>query len=334
MQRDYSKLPIYRLVVRDEEPEEAVSGIALVTSPAIEKGFRVFSKLEKLTPTGVPATILESEDAFLSAENRVVIRKANTFKASNSEKQIVFGPLLIPNQLIYRETEQGEPYLAVFYQEDINNLYKKLNRFTAAGNKIPINFQHNQSAIVNAELGANFIDDSVGAGETFDFDTPAGTWFAFVKINDREFFESVVTGKVVRGFSIEVLTAMEKIKDGTTLAKQPEIFEPVELPELPDLPVELAQKIELATALRLPEVCNKLMSDRDAFYRTFIEQSIPLIKRILSKIKKELKGSADPKAALVRKYEDKLACEREELIRWLAGNYNTVKAELSPFGKL
>ena len=78
-------LPIYDLIINNDEDNDAeVSFVALVDSPAIKKEFLAFSEQSELIK----------------------------FAIQSESEHIITGALMIPQQLIYRNSEQfGEHYV-------------------------------------------------------------------------------------------------------------------------------------------------------------------------------------------------------------------------------
>jgi hypothetical protein len=173
------KLPTYKIVVNEDDNETGVYGISLVDSPAIEVDWIKLSK--------------ELEDILFSA---------------NKDKQMLFGPLLIPDKLILRRASNGDLYNIVFDKETIQTIADKYNE---NGDNKAFNFQHSEKS-VDAVLLQNWITGSNDKSQDYGFSLPEGTWFAGVKVKDESFWMNDVKSEKVKGFSIEIKAETELIK--------------------------------------------------------------------------------------------------------------------------
>jgi len=136
------------------------------------------------------------------------------------EQQIVAGPLMIPNKLIYRfDLENGE-YYVYFSEETIKKIaYKWMEKkYTDS-----TNIEHDMSDplsdvyVVESWLVSDPDRDKSSIysnGEKY----PKGTWYGMMKIKNKEVWDNYVkTGKVkgfsVEGFFIDELLNNSQIKD-------------------------------------------------------------------------------------------------------------------------
>ena len=174
-----NKLPTYRVVVNPDDETTGVYAVSLVDTPAIEVDWITLSK-----------EIIEFE-----------------FSA-NKDKQMLFGPLLIPNKLIFRRDEKGNEYNIVFDEETIQVIADKYNE-----NKLNdiFNFQHSDKK-VEAILLQNWITGELDKSQDYGFALPKGTWFGGVKVKDENFWMSEVKTEKVKGFSIEIKAGVELIE--------------------------------------------------------------------------------------------------------------------------
>lgn len=173
------RLPTYRIVVNPDDSETGVYGIALVDEPAIEVDWIKLSK--------------ELEDILFSA---------------NKDKQMLFGPLLIPDKLILRRASNGDLYNIVFDKETIQTIADKYNE---SGDNKAFNFQHSNKS-VDAVLLQNWITGNTDKSQDYGFSLPEGTWFGGVKVKDEGFWLNEVKSEKVKGFSIEIKAETELIK--------------------------------------------------------------------------------------------------------------------------
>jgi hypothetical protein len=173
------KLPTYRIIVNGDDSETGVYGISLVDEPAIEVDW---IKLQK-----------ELEDILFSA---------------NKDKQMLFGPLLIPDKLILRRAQNGDLYNIVFDKDTIQTIADKYNE---SGDNKAFNFQHSDKQ-VDAVLLQNWITGAADKSQDYGFSLPEGTWFGGVKVKDESFWLNEVKSEKVKGFSIEIKAETELIK--------------------------------------------------------------------------------------------------------------------------
>jgi tetrahydromethanopterin S-methyltransferase subunit G len=126
----------------------------------------------------------------------------------DTEKQIVTSVVMLANTPIYRN-DDGYEYMLVFTAEAIEKMaydYFSKNGF----NKISIN--HNGSVIEGSAilLESYFVDDNKKAPEKFGT-LPKGTWIVSYKVVDKKIWD-MIKNKKLRGFSIEVLADLKKLK--------------------------------------------------------------------------------------------------------------------------
>lgn len=174
------KLPLYKIVVDPTDEQTGVYAVSLVDEPAIEVDWIKLSKQDAI------------EMLF----------------AANKDKQMLFGPLLIPNKLIYRRDESGNEYNIVFDEETIQIIADKYNE-----NKLGdvFNFQHSDQK-VEAVLLQNWIVGKVDKSQDMGFSLPEGTWFGGVKVKDEGFWLNEVKTEKVKGFSVEIMAGTRLIE--------------------------------------------------------------------------------------------------------------------------
>ena len=172
------KIPTYRVLLNEAE-DTGVYAVSLVDQPAIEVDWIKLSK--------------EIDMHF----------------AEVADKQMLYGPLLIPGKMIYRKNENtGEEYNIVFDAEVIEKIAQKYNK-----NKLTDKFNINHSGReVSAFLSENWLTRIPDASESYGFDLPLGTWFAGVKVEDTDFWLSEVRTEKVKGFSVEIWAGLELIE--------------------------------------------------------------------------------------------------------------------------
>jgi len=161
-------LPIFEVqAIHDNE----LTAVALVDKPAIERCWMSFS---------------EQKQVKLSA---------------NEARHIVTGPLLIPDQLIYRD-QGGMKFYLKYSAQSIEQL---MLDFMANKRTGEINLMHNEEAkpegVFIFEIFQSDESRGIKAPSQFE-DLPDGTLYASAKINNPETWEAIQSGELT-GFSIE-----------------------------------------------------------------------------------------------------------------------------------
>ena len=170
------QLPIYDIVLSDDDINQGVGMISLVSDPAIKVNWIKLAQQSSLS-----------------------------FK-SDKEKQMLYGPFLIPNMLIYRSDEHNGEYMVRFSKEEIEKIATKFNEDL---NNKNISFEHTNEK-VEAFVATNWlIDGEQDKSRNFGFDLPEGTWFGGVKVKDNNFWQDKVKSEEVKGFSVEILADLE-----------------------------------------------------------------------------------------------------------------------------
>ena len=170
-------LPLYKIKVNPED-ESGVYAVSLVDEPAIEENWIKLSK--------------QVEMSF----------------SVDKDKQLLYGPMLIPNKMIYRRDENGYEYNIMFEKETIELIAEKFNK-----NKLndQFNFQHSDVK-VQAFLKENWLTENPDKSQKYGYDLPEGTWFGAVKVEDEDFWKNKVKGEEVKGFSVEILAGAELVE--------------------------------------------------------------------------------------------------------------------------
>lgn len=213
-------LPVYMLDIQEDGDTE-VNYVALVDRPAIKLGWQKFNEGFVIEPNDG-----ETQDEFVSrciayeVENGIEQsqaaaicyskwqKKAEMKFATNEDKQIVTGPLMIADMPIYRKDEEGE-YYTVFTANVIEKIAQKYFR---KGYQSNVNLMHDgemivegatmfESWIVNRELGKMPMK---GYEDVAD-----GSWFGSFKIDNPKVWQFVKDG-TLQGFSVEGLFSYKR----------------------------------------------------------------------------------------------------------------------------
>ena len=170
-----------------EHPEDMgydVGTIGGYVDPGIKK------KRKKIIEKSVAKPTLFSDDSN---------KKAQYF-AADSEKQMVLGPAMIPNQKIFRKDQDGSPYYVFFSPETIKMIASKYmkNKYTDNNDQM-----HDGEAVKDVYVVESWIKESNNDKSTdYGFgDLPVGTWFVSMKINNPDIWSKVKDNQL-NGFSV------------------------------------------------------------------------------------------------------------------------------------
>jgi len=164
----------------------------------------------------------------------VALSEQHNVKFKEDFRGLLYGALLIPDQLIYRRNDETDEEYYVKYSKDTiraiaYNYLKQANQ--------------NNATVEHAKVvdGVSLVETWIIEGENdksknFGFDLPEGTWFGCMKVENEE-VKKQIQNKEVLGFSIEgnfiaekemylseqKPTLIEELEQLLTLATQEEI---------------------------------------------------------------------------------------------------------------
>lgn len=166
-----NKLPLYKIKINPDS-DKGVYAISLVDEPAIESNFFKLSK--------IPVEFQFSAD---------------------QDKGFLYGPLLIPDKLIYRKIGDEE-FNIVFDKETIEIIANKFNKHKLGDS---LNFMHSDKTVSGFMLENWIIEDSTNdKSSKYVKNLPNGTWFSKIKIEDKSFWDKYIKSEELKGFSVEV----------------------------------------------------------------------------------------------------------------------------------
>jgi hypothetical protein len=183
-----AKKTVYAVQISDTAPEQGVSLVSFVETPAIGVNF-----------------------VTLGAEKPLAV----ALKA-DAKKQILTGPVLIPDVEIVRLADDKKSvYYLTFSAEVIEQLR---DRFHEQNNTQATNLQHETPLegphVVESWIVTDATQDKAYALGFSAAEVPVGTWMASYKVPDKTLWdEQIETGKV-KGFSMEGLlgyTSLSKV---------------------------------------------------------------------------------------------------------------------------
>ena len=155
------------------EEEFGIDAIALVEFPAIEVDFLKFSK--------------QKEMVFAKVDN---------------ERQVVTGPALIPDKMIFRRDDiTREEYYVYFSKETVRKISEK---YLIEKNNDSVNIEH-EVPVSDISLIESWIIDNpnVDKASHMGFNLPKGTWMVSMRVSNQHVWDKLVKQNLVKGFSIE-----------------------------------------------------------------------------------------------------------------------------------
>jgi hypothetical protein len=188
------KLKVYKLEISpDTDDTTGVSVISLVNDPAIMKNFIAFSSNTKQFK----------------------------FSITNEEKQIVTGPIMIPDLPIYRNERDstGKIIDEWYVQADKDVISSVIQKFFKTLRNANTSLEHNGCLVNGVYLIESFqVDSSRGIMPPIGYGTiPEGTWFGSMKVEHPEIWNEIKSG-TFNGFSIEGLFTYAET--GTTIEQK------------------------------------------------------------------------------------------------------------------
>ena len=181
------ELPIKKAIIDVEDSEMGLKTVSLVSDPAIQINWIKFNK---------------------QSEIKLAIQ--------NEDKRIIFTPVLIPNQLIYRNIA-GEEFNLMFDKETIEQVEQKWVKDNLSST---VDIEHSSKLID----GVTFFESVLLNNERFatakGFEgLPEGTWFLTGKVESDEVWSKIKSGEV-NGVSIDGLFKTAQVNKVTMSDEQ------------------------------------------------------------------------------------------------------------------
>ena len=166
-------LKTYELFIDENDFQDGIHAISLVSDPAIESDWITLSK------------------------NKKEIK----LKTINDEKRILMGAALIPEKLIYRKNEAtGEEFNIVFSKDTVR---KASELFFKQGFQSESTLEHEINLHDNKVVERWIVEDSnKDKTALYDVEGPVGTWVVSMKIENDQVYQMAKEG-LIKGFSIE-----------------------------------------------------------------------------------------------------------------------------------
>jgi hypothetical protein len=181
------ELPIKKAIIDVEDSEMGLKTVSLVSDPAIQINWIKFNK---------------------QSEIKLAIQ--------NEDKRIIFTPVLIPNQLIYRNIA-GEEFNLMFDKETIELVEQKWVKDNLSS---AVDIEHSSKLIE----GVTFFESVLLNNERFatakGFEgLPEGTWFLTGKVESDDVWTKIKSGEV-NGVSIDGLFKTTEVNKVTMSDEQ------------------------------------------------------------------------------------------------------------------
>ena len=181
------ELPIKKAIIDVEDSEMGLKTVSLVSDPAIQINWIKFNK---------------------QSEIKLAIQ--------NEDKRIIFTPVLIPNQLIYRNIA-GEEFNLMFDKETIELVEQKWVKDNLSS---AVDIEHSSKLID----GVTFFESVLLNNERFatakGFEgLPEGTWFLTGKVESDDVWSKVKSGEI-NGVSIDGLFKTAEVNKVTMSDEQ------------------------------------------------------------------------------------------------------------------
>ena len=127
-------------------------------------------------------------------------RYPGTFAFSDDDEMIVTGPAMIPDQLILRKDENGNPFHVFFSKDTVKKIAQKFFEYNKQNNT---DINHDDDITTNNTLLESWIvdDPKMDKSKAMGFEVPEGTWMASYKINNEATWNQIKAGEL-NGFSV------------------------------------------------------------------------------------------------------------------------------------
>lgn len=130
----------------------------------------------------------------------VALSEQHNVKFKEDFKGLLYGPLLIPDQLIYRRNDEtNEEYYVKYSKETIRQIAYNYMKQSKQNNAT---VEHQKVVDGVSLVEAWVIEGEHDKSMNFNFSLPEGTWFGALKVENDEVKQKVLN-KEVLGFSIE-----------------------------------------------------------------------------------------------------------------------------------
>ena len=165
-----------------------------------------------LNPEDFELDVAGLPDYVQEATGSLEISEASYSFATIEDKQMLVGPAMIPNKLILRKDEEGNPYYVYFAEETIKKIAYKMLKDKVIDK---VNIEHDgQKFVDGAYLVESWIveDPEKDKSLLYGFKPVKGQWMTMYKIENQNVWDDYVKSGKVRGFSIEGFLSEKLVK--------------------------------------------------------------------------------------------------------------------------
>jgi len=176
MEKINKKLKVYELVISDLPDESGVDYVAMVDDPAIEDHGKWI--------------MFEKQTQFV-------------FKATEPDKQIISGFIMLADTPIYRRDEVRGEYYVSFPKSTNEAILKKFAKNNYFNN---VNIMHDETAKVPGVymIELFMIDSARGVNTPNGFDkAPDGSIYASYYVENKKIWDEFIKTGIFKGFSVE-----------------------------------------------------------------------------------------------------------------------------------
>jgi hypothetical protein len=178
-------IPVYEVDIDMEGWDSGMTAISLVSRPAIQRSFVALSEEEKVA----------------------------TFKFADEEKRQLVGPIMVPEQLIYRRSERMGEYYIKFTAESIEKIMAKWSRDGFRSFNLEHSIGLGSDSVYILEYWIK--EDDNDKSKKYGFEEPIGTAFVKLQVVSDLVWEDVKQNQLT-GFSIEIDSNLTKTKEEMT----------------------------------------------------------------------------------------------------------------------
>tara|TARA_R110002167_G_scaffold2151_7_gene10716 strand:+ start:832 stop:1494 length:663 start_codon:yes stop_codon:yes gene_type:complete len=205
-------MKVLELIIDAIDEFTGVDAVALVEEPAIQADFYAFNNdevLDVISSNLIKHMLFDqmkgeqnfSYDTDKAKNKDVKIEPTKVNFALHEDQQMVVGPLMVPDKLILRVDEEGQPYYVFFSQKTITKIAEKMMKF---GNNNSLNVEHDPNKPVDGYMTSIWMVEDVlkDKQQIYGFNFPVGTLMGQYKIEDLSVWQKVKDGEI-KGFSVE-----------------------------------------------------------------------------------------------------------------------------------
>lgn len=171
---EYKNLPLY---IVDFTDESIFENVAIVNSPAIQYNF---------------IRLAEQAEIKFSVDE---------------ERRVISGPVLVPEQPIYRKVGGKEFYIK-FTEDAIRRYAIKFFQDKREGEG---NVEH-QFPVQGITYFESYLVDRERGIAPKAFDVPDGTWIMSAKVDNDDVWKLILAGEL-RGFSVDIISSISEAKE-------------------------------------------------------------------------------------------------------------------------